>query len=96
MISRTLSPAFLARAAMYPVLTLTGPRQSGKTTLCRMLFPEKPYLSSEFFQHLLSLNQGLGQGAVAASRLVYGGDSVSSRSGVEVWPWRMIQGAAWT
>lgn len=32
---------------MYPVLTLTGPRQSGKTTLCRMLFPDKPYLNME-------------------------------------------------
>ena len=24
-----------------------GPRQSGKTTLCRQLFPEKPYVSLE-------------------------------------------------
>lgn len=47
MIHRTLSPTLLARAAMYPVLTLTGPRQSGKTTLCRMLFPGKPYFNME-------------------------------------------------
>lgn len=47
MIPRTLSRTLLERAAMYPVLTLTGPRQSGKTTLCRMLFPGKPYLSLE-------------------------------------------------
>ncbi len=47
MIDRVLAPTFLARAAMYPVLTLTGPRQSGKTTLCRMLFPSKPYFSME-------------------------------------------------
>ena len=26
----------------YPVITLTGPRQSGKTTLCRMIFGELP------------------------------------------------------
>lgn len=32
---------------MYPVVTLTGPRQSGKTTLCRMLYPDKPYLNLE-------------------------------------------------
>jgi predicted AAA+ superfamily ATPase len=31
----------------YPVATLTGPRQSGKTTLCRMLFPELPYFNLE-------------------------------------------------
>ena len=27
----------------FSVLTLTGPRQSGKTTLCRKLFAELPY-----------------------------------------------------
>lgn len=40
--------ALLSRAAhAFPVLALTGPRQSGKTTLARMVFPDKPYLSLE-------------------------------------------------
>ena len=30
-----------------PVLTVTGPRQSGKTTLCRTLFSNLPYVSLE-------------------------------------------------
>jgi uncharacterized protein len=47
MIERTLSRALLDRTTRYPILTLTGPRQSGKTTLCRMLFPDKPYLNLE-------------------------------------------------
>ena len=47
MIHRTLAKTLQNRASLYPVVTLTGPRQSGKTTLCRMLFPEKPYLSLE-------------------------------------------------
>jgi len=34
-------------ARLYPVVTLTGPRQSGKTTLCRALFPEKEYVNLE-------------------------------------------------
>ncbi|GAB4228555.1 MAG: ATP-binding protein [Chlamydiales bacterium] len=31
----------------YPVVTLTGPRQSGKTTLVREVFSEKPYANLE-------------------------------------------------
>lgn len=31
----------------YPVITVTGPRQSGKTTLCRMAFPDLPYVNLE-------------------------------------------------
>ena len=34
-------------AKQYPVVTITGPRQSGKTTLCKMLFKHKPYVSLE-------------------------------------------------
>ena len=31
----------------YPVVTLTGPRQSGKTTLVRATFRDKPYANLE-------------------------------------------------
>lgn len=37
----------LQRAALYPVVTVLGPRQSGKTTLCRMAFAHKPYVNLE-------------------------------------------------
>lgn len=33
--------------AGYPVITITGPRQSGKTTLARGFFADKPYVSLE-------------------------------------------------
>ena len=31
----------------YPVVTICGPRQSGKTTLARHLYPEYDYVSLE-------------------------------------------------
>jgi hypothetical protein len=46
-IERLLQPRILELATRYPVLTLTGPRQSGKTTLSRMAFPDRPYVSLE-------------------------------------------------
>ena len=47
MISRTLETVLKDLAGQYPVVTVTGPRQSGKTTLCRATFPEKPYVNLE-------------------------------------------------
>jgi predicted AAA+ superfamily ATPase len=47
MIPRDVAPLAAELARQYPVLTLTGPRQSGKTTLCRSLFPDKPYVTLE-------------------------------------------------
>lgn len=34
-------------AKSYPVVSIVGPRQSGKTTLVRQAFPEKPYVNLE-------------------------------------------------
>jgi len=47
MIPRAVTEKVLSYAAQYPVVTITGPRQSGKTTLSMMLFPDKPYISLE-------------------------------------------------
>lgn len=47
MIRRHLLDTLLARARAYPVVTVTGPRQSGKTTLVRAAFPEHAYVSLE-------------------------------------------------
>ena len=47
MIPRTLQEPLLRDARSYPVLTLTGPRQSGKTTLARAAFPSHAYVSLE-------------------------------------------------
>jgi len=47
MIERTLAKKLTALAQKFPVVTLTGPRQSGKTTLVKALFPSLPYVSLE-------------------------------------------------
>ena len=44
---RSISTAILKAQKAYPVLVLTGPRQSGKTTLCRHLFPDFLYQNLE-------------------------------------------------
>ncbi|MEI6733589.1 MAG: ATP-binding protein [Comamonadaceae bacterium] len=47
MIPRQSSPTLQRLAEGFPVLAITGPRQSGKTTLARSLFGNKPYVSLE-------------------------------------------------
>ncbi|MFZ1405131.1 MAG: ATP-binding protein [Anaerolineae bacterium] len=47
MIARTLTAKIIALAQKFQVITLTGPRQSGKTTLVRAAFPTMPYASLE-------------------------------------------------
>ncbi len=46
-VKREIADKIRQYANQYPVVTITGPRQSGKTTLCRMVFPNIPYVSLE-------------------------------------------------
>lgn len=47
MIPRLIRPELLKAADSLPIVTLVGPRQSGKTTLVRDVFSEKPYRTLE-------------------------------------------------
>jgi predicted AAA+ superfamily ATPase len=47
MINRSSVLTLKKLAKGYPVITITGPRQSGKTTLARWVFKHKPYVSLE-------------------------------------------------
>lgn len=46
-IDRTMTEAIKEASRYFPVITLTGPRQSGKSTLLRHIFPTVPYVSLE-------------------------------------------------
>ena len=47
MIERNIAPVLRHLATQYPVITITGPRQSGKSTLARSQFADKPYVTLE-------------------------------------------------
>lgn len=47
MIARTIQQKIENLASKFPVVTLTGPRQSGKSTLLRHAFPDYQYVSLE-------------------------------------------------
>ena len=49
MIARQIENHLRKLAKMYPVVTITGPRQSGKTTLAKVVFPQHKYISLENF-----------------------------------------------
>lgn len=51
MIPRHMGRTLQAAARQYPVVSVTGPRQSGKTTLVRAAFPRHTYVSLENPEH---------------------------------------------
>lgn len=48
MIPREIAKIVIPKAAQMPVVVITGPRQSGKTTLAKAIFPEYDYVNLEF------------------------------------------------
>ena len=46
-LKRVIEQEVIAMSKQYPVITITGPRQSGKTTLSKHLFSELPYVNFE-------------------------------------------------
>lgn len=47
MYKRELQNELVTSAKQYPIVTIIGPRQSGKSTLARHCFPNKPYVNLE-------------------------------------------------
>ncbi len=46
-VKRLLTDRAVELFRQYPVITITGPRQSGKTTLAKLAFPDVPYINLE-------------------------------------------------
>lgn len=57
MINRTLSKKIISITKGFPIITLTGPRQSGKTTLVRWLFPKYEYINLENLNDLHAVQE---------------------------------------
>src|SRR5579872_5954230 len=51
MLKRDATTILLEKSKSYPVIVITGPRQSGKSTLSKSLFPQKMYVSLEELDH---------------------------------------------
>jgi predicted AAA+ superfamily ATPase len=51
MIARIATKKIMELAAQFKAVAIIGPRQSGKTTLAKACFPEKPYVSLENLQN---------------------------------------------
>lgn len=51
MYKRSLSPYIQLLAKKFPVITILGPRQSGKTTLVKSTFPELSYVNLEDYEN---------------------------------------------
>ncbi len=57
MFLRRIASKIKALADVFPIVGITGPRQSGKTTLAKELFPHLPYVSLENLDFRLQAEQ---------------------------------------
>lgn len=57
MVNRILEKKAAELLTKFPILTINGPRQSGKTTLCRALRPDYVYLNMELPENRLFAEQ---------------------------------------
>ena len=46
-INRTITDSIIKGTQYFGVTAITGPRQSGKTTLCKHIFPDYDYVNLE-------------------------------------------------
>ncbi len=93
MVRREIAPVLVKLFGQYPVVTVTGPRQSGKTTLCRETFPHLTYVNLEAHDRREFAERDprgflaqVGVGAFLDEIQRYGGGERQSRSAGEALP----------
>jgi predicted AAA+ superfamily ATPase len=59
MIKRVIEDKIIQLSEKFPVISVTGPRQSGKTTLIKSMFPNYRYESLEDPDTRLFANSGI-------------------------------------
>ena len=82
MILREAQRTLRALAAGFPIVSVTGPRQSGKTVLVKATFPKLPYVSLEDpdARELVEADPRGFFAAVKAAVLAAGGRAAASAS----------------
>ncbi len=59
MYNRDLTNEIISLSKQFPVISITGPRQSGKTTLCKIAFPGYKYVNLEHIPTLDMIQQNI-------------------------------------
>lgn len=94
MIERNAGGALSDLARQYPVLTVTGPRQSGKTTLVEA--KSGATVADDFFDGLDALAARVaGVEPGRAIRKILVGDEHNRSGGTQIVPWAQVPSVDW-
>jgi len=69
-IEREITPYIRKLATMFPVVMVTGPRQSGKSTLVKEIFPEHEYVTMDDYSELAKARNAPDEFLASKSELV--------------------------
>ena len=95
-VSRKAKDALLRLADQFPVVGITGPRQSGKTTLAKMTFPDKKYVSldDKELRSLAASNPDLVKEWDYDKNAPLTPDNIARAAKKKVW-WKCAKGHSW-
>ena len=89
LIERAVTTQLLELSKQYPIVQITGPRQSGKTTLAKATFPNHKYINLESLD-LLKQWQIIANYPASSSYIIYAGDERLQRKAGQLLTWHQI------